>query len=387
MRSVTIFGATGSVGEAALALIAHDPARWQVDTLTANTNAKRLAELAGQCGARHVVICDESKRDELVQALAGTGVDVSAGRAALVEAASRPVEVTLAAIVGAAGLLPTLRAAERGGIIAIANKEALVCAGPLILAAAARSGARLLPVDSEHNAIFQVFDFERPERVARIILTASGGPFRQMSTEDMRSVTPEQAVAHPVWSMGAKISVDSATLMNKGLEMIEAERLFPIAEPQIDIVVHPQSIVHSFVEYVDGSLLAQLGTPDMKTPIAYAMAYPDRIETPAEKLDMIAAAKLTFEAADERRFPALRLARAALRAGGSSPVVLNASNEVAVERFLDRRIGFLDIPALCEETLAAVGNCPAGHLDEVVDCDARARSVAARIADEWEKRA
>ena len=386
MRSVSIFGATGSVGEAALELIAHEPARWQVDTLTANRSAARLAELARTIGARHAVVADESARSELGEALAGSGITHAAGSQALEDAAQRRVDVTLAAIVGAAGLLPTLRATESGGIVAIANKEALVCAGPLILAAARKSGARLLPVDSEHNAIYQVFDLERPESVSRIILTASGGPFREYSLEQMRSVTPDQAVAHPVWSMGAKISVDSATLMNKGLELIEAERLFPVREEQIDIVVHPQSIVHSFVEYQDGSLLAQLGSPDMKTPIAYALAYPDRIATPAERLDLVDTARLTFEAADPERFPALRLAREALRSGGSAPVILNAANEIAVQYFLSGRIGFLDIVATCEEALSRMGARPAESLDDILTCDAAARRTSEELLAGREKR-
>lgn len=375
-RSVSIFGATGSVGEAALELIAHEPERWQVEVLTANTSAAPLAQAARRSGAKLAVIADESKLPELRDALAGSSIEAAGGLQALEQAAARKVDVTLAAIVGAAGLLPTLRAVEQGGIIAIANKETLVCAGPVILAAAEQSGARLLPVDSEHNAIFQVFDFERPESVSRIILTASGGPFRELSRDAMRGMTAKQAIAHPVWSMGAKISVDSATLMNKGLEMIEAQRLFPVTPEQIDVVVHPQSIVHSFVEYRDGSLLAQLGSPDMKTPIAYALAYPERIETPAERLDLVRTATLQFEEADEGRFPALKLARSAMEAGGSAPVVLNAANEVAVDAFLNGRIGFLDIAELCARTLDDEVWCEVRDLDAIVDCDARARRRA-----------
>jgi 1-deoxy-D-xylulose-5-phosphate reductoisomerase len=364
------------VGQSALDLIAHDPGRWDVDVVTAHGSADALAQAAKACGARLAVVSDEAALPALKEALAGTGIACAGGRAALEDAADRPVDVTLAAIVGAAGLMPTLRAVQRGGVVAIANKEALVCAGPLILKAAEASGARLLPVDSEHNAIFQVFDFERPESVERIILTASGGPFREKTLDEMRMMTAKQAVAHPVWSMGAKISVDSATLMNKGLELIEAERLFPVGEERLDVIVHRQSIVHSFVEYVDGSLLAQLGSPDMKTPIAYAMAWPERIETPVERLSLADIARLDFEEPDAGRFPALRLAREALRAGGSAPIRLNAANEVAVQAFLNDRIGFLDIAGTVERVLDAEAVCAADTLDDVIDCDARARLSA-----------
>ncbi|MBV7256578.1 1-deoxy-D-xylulose-5-phosphate reductoisomerase [Pacificimonas sp. WHA3] len=376
MRSVSIFGATGSVGISALELIAHEPDRWSVDVLTANSSAGDLAAQAKACGARLAVVADEGAYGDLQAALAGTDIECAAGTAALEEAARRPVDVTLAAIVGAAGLMPTLRAVERGGIIAIANKEALVCAGPLVTAAARDSGAKLLPVDSEHNAIFQVFDFETPESVSRIILTASGGPFRTKSLDEMRAMTPAQAVAHPVWSMGAKISVDSATLMNKGLEMIEAARLFPVRADQIDVIVHPQSIVHSFVEYVDGSVLAQLGSPDMKTPIAYAMAYPKRIKTPVAPLDLIAAARLEFEEPDPVRFPALRLAREAMVADGTAPVSLNAANEVAVAAFLEDRLAFLDIAAAVDHVMARMSTCAVATLGDIFACDAEARRIA-----------
>jgi 1-deoxy-D-xylulose-5-phosphate reductoisomerase len=376
MRSVSIFGATGSVGVSALELIAHEPDRWSVEALTANTNAQLLARQAKACGAHMAVVAADSAYAELKDALSGTGIECAAGTAALEEAAMRSADVTLAAIVGAAGLLTTLRAVEQGGIVAIANKETLVCAGPLVTAAAQASGARLLPVDSEHNAIFQVFDFDAPESVARIILTASGGPFRTLSCEQMRTMTPDQAIAHPVWSMGAKISVDSATLMNKGLEMIEAARLFPVGPDQIDVVVHPQSIVHSFVEYIDGSVLAQLGSPDMKTPIAYALAYPERISTPVERLDLVSAGRLDFEAPDPQRFPALRLAREALEMDGGAPIALNAANEVAVEAFLKKRIGFLDICAINEEVMGRMSGAAAATLEDVQQADSAARVLA-----------
>ena len=325
------------------------------------------------------VVADERAYASLKDALAGTGIEAAAGTAALAEAADRPADWVMAAIVGAAGLEPTLRAVKRGATVALANKETLVCAGDLVTRTAAASGAKLLPVDSEHNAIFQVFDFDRPERVAKVILTASGGPFRSLPFEAMRGVTPEQAVAHPIWSMGAKISVDSATLMNKGLELIEAWHLFPVSVDQLDVIVHPQSVVHSLVEYIDGSVLAQLGTPDMRTPIAYALGWPDRIATPCRRLNLAEIARLDFEAPDPSRFPALNLAWAALREGGSAPAVLNAANEVAVAAFLDRRIGFLDIAAIVGETLSAMNREPISNLDEVMSVDAAARGRAAEL--------
>ncbi|MGB7406714.1 MAG: 1-deoxy-D-xylulose-5-phosphate reductoisomerase [Pacificimonas sp.] len=375
-RSVSIFGATGSVGESALDLIAHEPDRWSVDVVTANKDAAGLAEAAKSCGAKLAVVADEAAYEELKAALSGTGIEIAAGTDALADAATHEVDITLAAIVGAAGLVPTLKTIERGGDIAVANKESLVCAGDILTAAAAKSGSRLLPVDSEHNAIFQVFDFDAPDSVRRIIITASGGPFRTLTTAEMRDKTPEEAVAHPVWSMGAKISVDSATLMNKGLEMIEAACLFPVAPDAIDVVVHPQSTVHSFVEYVDGSMLAQLGSPDMKTPIAYALAWPERIDTPVEYLDLVKLARLDFEAPDEERFPALKLARHAMTARGVAPIALNAANEVAVAAFLSKRVGFLDIAAIAADVMADMGDEQVDGLDAVIACDGEARRLA-----------
>ena len=301
-----------------------------------------------------VAIADESRYRQLKDALAGSGIEVAAGAAAVVEAACRPAEWVMASIVGAAGLEPTMAAVRRGAIIGLANKECLVCAGELMIAEIKRCGATLVPVDSEHSAIFQVFDFDGAEKVERIILTASGGPFRCMDAAKMVDVTPAQAVAHPNWDMGAKISVDSATMMNKGLELIEAFHLFPVGVEQIDIVVHPQSVIHSLVAYVDGSVLAQLGAPDMRTPIAYALAWPQRMAAPAPRLDLAAIGTLTFEAPDDQKFPALRLAREALRRGGTAPIVLNAANEVAVGSFLAEQIGFLDIPRVVEETMQQV---------------------------------
>lgn len=379
MRSLSIFGSTGSVGCSTIDLVSREPDRWSIDVLTANRDAAALAAQAIRLGAKLAVVADETAYPELKAALAGTGIEVAAGATALADAADVPSDLVMAAIVGAAGLPPTLRAVERGARVAFANKETLVCAGELVKASAALSGARLLPVDSEHNAIYQVFDFDNPERVARIILTASGGPFRTRSLHDMANVTPREAVAHPVWSMGAKISVDSATLMNKGLELIEAYHLFPVEERQLDVIVHPQSVVHSFVEYVDGSMLAQLGCPDMRIPIAYALAWPQRMATPCDRLDLAKTARLDFETPDYDRFPALRLARAVLVSGGSSPTVLNAANEIAVAAFLEGATGFLDIPAIVEETLERVGMHAVATLDDVLACDAEARRTARTI--------
>lgn len=375
-RSLTILGATGSVGSQALDLVARNPGRWHVEALTANSDVEGLAKAARACGAKFAAIADPSAHTALKAALAGTGIESGAGPEALCEAARRPGDIVLTAIVGAAGLPPTLAAVERGATLAIANKETLVCAGPVVTAAAQASGARLLPVDSEHNAIFQVFDHEQPDRVAKVILTCSGGPFRTASIEAMGKASVADACKHPVWSMGAKISVDSATLMNKGLELIEAYHLFPVGIDRLDVIVHPQSVVHSMVEYVDGSVLAQLGTPDMRIPIAYAMAWPERIATPATRLDLAAVGKLEFEAPDLTRFPCLQLAWDALRAGGSAPCILNAANEIAVAAFIAGQVGFLDIGAVVAETLAMIPAGPVGSLAEVVAIDAEARAGA-----------
>ena len=375
-RSLTILGATGSVGSQALDLVARNPGRWQVEALTANSDVEGLAKAARASGAKFAAIADPAAHQALKAALAGSGIETGAGPEALCEAARRPGDIVLTAIVGAAGLPPTLAAVERGATLAIANKETLVCAGPVVTAAAQASGARLLPVDSEHNAIFQVFDHDQPDRVAKVILTCSGGPFRTASIEAMGQASVADACKHPVWSMGAKISVDSATLMNKGLELIEAYHLFPVGIDRLDVIVHPQSVVHSMVEYVDGSVLAQLGTPDMRIPIAYAMAWPERIATPATRLDLAAIGKLEFEAPDLQRFPCLQLAWDALRAGGSAPCILNAANEIAVAAFIAGQVGFLDIGAVVAETLAMMASGPVGSLAEVVAIDAEARAGA-----------
>ncbi|MBA2919338.1 1-deoxy-D-xylulose-5-phosphate reductoisomerase [Sphingomonas sp. MAH-20] len=376
-RTVSILGATGSVGTSTLDLIERAPERFEVVALTARSDVRKLAEIARRTRAKLAVIADERRLPELRDALSGTGIETGGGEAALVEAAAAGADWTMAAIVGCAGLEPVMAAVEQGGTVVLANKEPLVSAGELILAAAARHGATILPADSEHNAIFQCFDFARPERVRRIILTASGGPFRDMSRAEMAQVTPEQAVAHPVWSMGAKISVDSATLMNKGLELIEAARLFPVDPARIEIILHRQSVIHSLVEYVDGSVLAQLGSPDMRTPIAHTLAWPDRMDTPVAPLDLAAVGRLDFAAPDPERFPALRLAREALAAGGARPAVLNAANEVAVAAFLDRRIAFLDIAAIVEQTMERYDPAAPGAIEDVIAIDREARHKAA----------
>jgi 1-deoxy-D-xylulose-5-phosphate reductoisomerase len=378
-RSVTILGATGSVGHSTLDLIAREPDRFEVVALTAHRDVAGLAELARRHRPKLAVIGDAVLHDALKTALAGTGIETGAGEGAVADAAASGADWTMAAIVGTAGLKPVMRALEGGGTVALANKEALVSAGTLMIQAAAASGATLLPVDSEHNAIFQCFDRARPESVRRIILTASGGPFRDWPLERMRTATPEEAVAHPNWSMGAKISVDSATLMNKGLELIEADRLFPVGAGAIDVVVHPQSVVHSLVEYIDGSVLAQLGAPDMRVPIAHTLAWPERMATPCQRLDLVAIGALAFEAPDLERFPALRLAREALAAGGAKPAILNAANEVAVASFLDKRLGFLDIASLVGEVLARFDPQAPASIDAVLEIDGEARRVAAAL--------
>lgn len=389
-RRVTVLGSTGSVGCNTLDLISWSEERGgagvELEALTAHSNVELLIEQALTFKPAFVAISDEAHAPRLREALKGSGVEVGAGPSALVEAAERPADWVMAAIVGAAGLPPTLAAARRGAAIALANKECLVCAGDVFMATVRGAGGTVLPVDSEHNAIFQVFDFDRPERVERLILTASGGPFRQWSADRMAAATPAEAVAHPNWSMGAKISVDSATMMNKGLEVIEAAHIFPVGIEQIDVVVHPQSVIHSMVEYVDGSTLAQLGSPDMRTPIASTLAWPDRMASPSPRLDLGEVRELTFEAPDLERFPALRLAREALAAGGAASNALNAANEVAVAAFLQERIGFLDIAGITEhvlEVMDASGDLARDQvatLEGVGATDARARAVATERA-------
>jgi len=352
-RTVTILGATGSIGASTIDLINHEPDRYRVEAVTASRSAGALASLARQIGARFAAVADASAYGELKEALFGTGIDTGAGESAIIEAAQRPAEWVIGAITGAAGLKPTLAAAERGAIIALANKESLVCAGGMFMRCAAAAGATILPVDSEHNALFQAMRGSRRQDVRRIILTASGGPFRTADAQTIKSATVEQALNHPNWSMGRKITVDSATLMNKGLEVIEAHHLFGLPAAQIDVLIHPQSIVHSLVEFCDCSVIAQLGTHDMRIPIAYCLARPERLAGPAPRLDLARIATLSFEEPDEERFPALRLARNALNAGGGAPTVLNAANEVAVAAFLGHGLPFGGIPALVEAALEA----------------------------------
>ena len=383
-RRITILGSTGSIGVNTLDLLdfagQRGEAEIEIEALTANANVALLAEQAKKFRPRFVAIGDASLKGDLQDALAGEDIEIGAGAEAVEAAGARDADWVMAAIVGAAGLKPTLQAAERGADIALANKECLVCAGDVVKAAIDKAGGKLLPVDSEHNAIFQVYDFERPNRISRLILTASGGPFRTWEKSAMAAATPEQAVAHPNWSMGAKISVDSATMMNKGLELIEAAHIFPTPHDQIEILVHPQSVIHSMVEYVDGSVLAQLGTPDMRTPIASTLAWPDRTPSPSEKLDFAKVAQLNFEAPDLDRFPALRLAREAVNKGGVFPASLNAANEIAVAAFLQGGLKFLDIAGVCEDVLQATdkqnGPPVLETLEDAVAADMEARALA-----------
>lgn len=380
-RTISVLGATGSIGASTLDLIRRERDKWRVVALTANGNARELAALAREFGAEVAVVADESALAALRDALAGSGIEAAAGPGALIDAAALGAEVTVAAIVGCAGLAPTMAAIERGGIIALANKEALVSAGDVMMAAVERHGATLLPVDSEHNAIFQCLQGNDIAHVRAITLTASGGPFRDWTTEQLQRATPAEAVRHPNWSMGAKISVDSATMMNKGLEFIEAFHLFPVGVERLRIIVHPQSIVHSMVEYRDGSTLAQLGPSDMRVPIASALAWPARMDTPCDPLDLATIGQLTFRAPDEQRFPATRLAREALIAGGAAPAVLNAANEMAVAAFLGGQIGFTRIVQCCEDVLAH-GLAPAPRsLAEVIAVDAEARARALELME------
>jgi 1-deoxy-D-xylulose-5-phosphate reductoisomerase len=376
---LTILGSTGSVGCNTIDLVERNRSAFEIEALTAFCNVDLLAAQARRLRPKLVVVGDPGRYRDLKAALGGDGIELAAGPEALVDAASRPADRVMAAIVGAAGLEPTLAAVRHGRIVAFANKECLVCAGDLMMRDVKTHGATLIPVDSEHNAIFQVFDFDRPESVERVILTASGGPFRDRTLAEMATATPEEALAHPNWDMGAKISVDSATMMNKGLELIEAYHLFPVATDAIEILVHPQSVVHSLVGYVDGSLLAQLGSPDMRTPIAYALQWPRRMTAPAERLDLAELGKLTFYAPDIQRFPALGLAREALQMGGVAPTILNAANEVAVHGFLRRQIGFLDIARIVESTLEKMTNRDLERIEDVLETDRAARRVAQEL--------
>lgn len=391
-RKVVVLGSTGSIGLSTLSLFEESGAPVEILALTAGGNVDRLAEQALRWRPRVAVIQDETKLEALKHALTGSGVHAAAGSAAIIEAAAMGADWVMSAIVGAAGLAPTVAAARTGAVIALANKESLVCAGPALLAIAKAAGGSVIPVDSEHSAIFQVLQPECAHRVARLILTASGGPFRTWDKAAMVSATPEQAVAHPNWSMGAKISVDSATMMNKGLEMIEASYLFGTPEERIDVVIHPQSVIHSLVEYADGSTLAQLGPPDMRSPIACAFAWPDRLPWPAPRLDLAAYGQLTFEAPDIDRFPSIGIAREALRLGGGAPTAMNAANEVAVAAFLDRKIGFLDIAAAVAGTLERMNSlgglsvAEGDAVDNAMMIDASARRIAAEVVTQKHRR-
>ena len=378
-RSVTVLGATGSVGKSTLDLIAADPDRFRVEALTANRNADELAALAKKFDAKLAVVADPTAYADLKSALSGSGVEVAAGHDGLVQAAALPSDWVMAAIVGAAGLPATLEAVRRGAMVALATKECLVSAGALFMKEIRRCRATLLPVDSEHNAIFQALSGAGNEAVERLVLTASGGPFRQATADAMKRATPALALDHPNWQMGAKITIDSATMMNKGLELIEAHHLFDVAEEQIDILVHPQSIIHSLVAFTDGSMLAQLGSPDMRIPIAHTLGWPERLHADTPRLDLAAIGELTFEHPDQERFPSLRLARKALQAGDSAPNVLNAANEVAVAAFLEERIGFSDIATIVEATLAALPATPLDNLETVFAVDDEARRRAAEL--------
>jgi 1-deoxy-D-xylulose-5-phosphate reductoisomerase len=376
MKSVTVLGSTGSVGTQTVDLLAASPERFAVRALVGGRNAALLAEQARALRADHAVIFDTTQERALAEALAGTGITTAAGPAAVIAAAGLEADWTMAAITGAVGLAPTLAAIRRGAAVALANKEALVCAGAVMVNAVEASGATLLPVDSEHNAIFQALADGNRESVEKIVLTASGGPFRSATLEEMAVASPESARRHPVWSMGAKISIDSATLMNKGLELIEAARLFALDESEIEVLIHPQSVVHGLVHFRDGSVLAQLGSPDMRIPIAHTLAWPQRLATTAPRLNLAERGRLDFEKPDEERFPALRLARDALRAGAAAPTILSAANEVAVDAFMARRIGFLDIAATVARVLDALGTPPLTTLDDVVAIDEQARRLA-----------
>ncbi|MCP4935449.1 MAG: 1-deoxy-D-xylulose-5-phosphate reductoisomerase [bacterium] len=379
-KYLTVLGATGSIGSNTLDLVARNSDKYEIEALTANQNVDELAELARKFNAKMAVIGLESLYSDLKAALSGTGIEVAAGNQGLVEAASRPVDITMACIMGAAGLRPTLAAVKLGNRVALANKECLVAAGSLFMSEVSKYDTELLPVDSEHSAIFQALDDSSKRNIEKIILTASGGPFRTFSLEELKHVTPAQALKHPNWSMGRKISIDSATMMNKGLELIEALYLFPVGPEQLDIVIHPQSIIHSLVSYIDGSVIAQLGAPDMRTPIAYSLSWPERINTPVEQLDLAKIASLSFEAPDETRFPAIKLARQAMLQGGNMPAIMNAANEIAVESFLCGKLSFMEIPAFCERVIETIqvqiGDKSPLSVEEVLEIDHSTRIMA-----------
>jgi 1-deoxy-D-xylulose-5-phosphate reductoisomerase len=383
-RVVTVLGATGSIGASTIDLLRRSRERFRVEALTAHSNVAALAELAKEFNVSFAAIAEESRYEELKAALAGTGIAVGAGEAAMIEAAQRPANWVMAAMSGAAGLKPAIAAAERGVTVALANKECLVCAGEVFMRTAEKSGACVLPVDSEHNALFQAMGAGRREDLTRVILTASGGPFRTWTREQIENATIEQALKHPNWSMGRKITIDSASMFNKGLEIIEAYHLFDLEPDQIEVLVHPQSIIHGLVEFSDCSVVAQMGAPDMRTPIAHCLAWPERIDGPAKKLDLAAIGQLTFEAPDPVRFPSLRLVQEALRAGGAMPTVFNAANEVAVDAFLNGRIGFGGIARLVEATMEAASrtNSLPRSADDALSIDHSSRNMARDLLPE-----
>jgi 1-deoxy-D-xylulose-5-phosphate reductoisomerase len=385
-RTVTLLGATGSIGSSTADLLRRDPDRYAVEAVTAHRDASALSRLARELNARFAAVADPAAYSDLKSELAGSGIEAAAGVAAIIEAAQRPADWVMAAITGAASLAPTLAAAERGATVALANKECLVCAGALFMRRAAAKGATVLPVDSEHNAIFQALSAGRREDIRRIVLTASGGPFRTWPLEAIRKVTVEQALNHPTWLMGPKVTIDSATLMNKGLELIEAHHLFALGPDELDVLVHPQSIVHGLVEFRDGSVIAQLGSPDMRIPISHCLAWPIRMGTPAPRLDLAQLGSLSFEEPDLRRFPALAIARRALAAGGAAPTVLNAANEVGVHEFVSGRLSFCGIPALVEATLDATQRrgetAEPASVEEALGIDHNARRLAMDLLPE-----
>ena len=382
-RSITVLGATGSIGDSTMDLVRGGGERYRVEALTAHSNVEALAKLSREFNVRFAAIADSTRLGELKDALSGTGIECGAGESAIIEAAARPADWLMAAVSGAAGLKPALAAADRGATIALANKECLVCAGDLFMQRAVRGGACILPADSEHNALFQALSSGNRDELTRVIITASGGPFRTWSAADIEQATLEQALKHPNWSMGQKITIDSASMMNKGLEVIEAAYLFALEPDQIDVLVHPQSIVHGLVEFSDRSVVAQLGAPDMRTPIAHCLGWPDRISGPAERLDLAKIGQLTFEAPDFTRFPGLRLAFEALRTGHGATTVFNAANEVAVAAFIAKKIRFGAIARLVEATLeqwARAGNlAPLESADEAIAVDHSARNLAATL--------
>jgi 1-deoxy-D-xylulose-5-phosphate reductoisomerase len=384
-RRVTILVATGSIGASTIDLLRREPERYRIEALSAGRNAPALARLARELKARLAVVADPSAYADLKSELSGSGIAVAAGPDALIEAASAPADWVMAAIAGATGLRPTLAAIERGATVALANKECLVCAGSLFMRRAAAAGATVLPVDSEHNALFQAMSAGKRDDVRRVIITASGGPFRTWTREQIERATPEQALRHPNWSMGPKVTIDSATMMNKGLELIEAHHLFDLPGHQIDVLVHPQSVVHGLVEFQDGSVVAQLGAPDMRIPIAHCLAWPNRISAPAPRLDLAAVGSLTFETPDLERFPALKLARQALETGGCAPTILNAANEVAVQQFMSGGLGFAGIARLVAAVVDAAYPKLGGEADTIdaaIAIDHVARTMAHELLPE-----